>query len=163
MRNKKAQAWGMDLMVAAAIFTIGIVSFYFYTINNPGQAKDTTELLFYEGNFVSGTILSEGSPPNWNPTNVQKIGILSDGKINNTKLQYFYELSESDYRGTKGLFEMGYNYNYYFTLEDDTFATTPPVAGIGEDDHSFADNLIKITRYAVYNDEPRTVYLYIFD
>ena len=93
--SKRSQGWGMDLIIAVTIFTFGLVAFYIYSLNSPGEAKEKIEILSYEGKILANTILSEGSPTDWDTEHVDKIGILSDNKINETKLKYFYE-SEKD-------------------------------------------------------------------
>ena len=32
--SKKGQGWGMDLIIAVSIFTMGLVAFYVYSLNN---------------------------------------------------------------------------------------------------------------------------------
>jgi hypothetical protein len=161
MKNKKAQSWGMDLMIGVSIFTLGLVAFYIYSLNSPGEAKENLETLSYEGKILANTILSEGSPTGWNKTSVVKIGILSDDKINETKLQYFYELTEEDYNKTRSKFDT--TYDYYFYLNENMIIDEEPVAGIGKPDFANAKNLVKITRYTIYRNKPTTAYVYIWE
>ena len=95
MKNKKSQAWGIDLMIAMVIFSVGLVSFYFYSLNSGEEANGITDQLFYDGNIIANDILSEGYPLNWGTEDVVKIGIISDNRINETKLNNFYLLSNS--------------------------------------------------------------------
>ena len=59
IKNKRAQAWSLDLVIASIIFIIGIIVLYVYAINYSSQAKDQLDELFYEGNLASELILSE--------------------------------------------------------------------------------------------------------
>ena len=68
--RRRAQAWGYDLVIAAAIFTIALVFFYFYTINNSRETEEVFQKMFSEGDLIGSFILSEGYPENWNPSNV---------------------------------------------------------------------------------------------
>ena len=99
--NKQAQAWGADLMIALVIFSIGIFVFFLYSINAPTEAEESIDNLFYEGKIIASSILSEGHPEDWTFGNVVTIGILSQGKINETKLERFYNLAQADYAKTK--------------------------------------------------------------
>jgi len=164
--RKKAQAWGIDLMIAMIIFTVGIVIFYFYALNAPGEAKETMESLSYDGKIIMNTIFSEGYPLDWNPGNVVNIGILSDNKIDETKLENFDAMTgtDDDYDRTKILFNT--RYDYYFFLDDQMVINSFPVDGIGKPGVNRYDtdyeNLIKITRFTVYKGKPITAYLYIW-
>ncbi len=165
MKNKKAQGWGMDLMVALSIFLIGIVIFYIYSLNNPNEAKENIENLFYDGESLTNILLSKGFPNSWNSTNVVKIGILSDNKINATKLERFYDLSQTEYEKTKALFNT--RYDYYFFLDENMTINSVPVEGIGKPGATKttinAVNLIKVTRVVIYENKPVTAYLYIWE
>jgi hypothetical protein len=95
--KKNGQAWGIDLMFAATMLIIGIVIFYFYSINYPTEGADTLALLEYDGKIITDSLLSEGYPNSWTQEDVVTIGLLSDNKINETKLENFYYLSQGNY------------------------------------------------------------------
>jgi len=158
--NNKSQAWGMDLTVASVLFIFGIVVFYFYALNNPNEAQETIDALFYDGNIIADSILSEGHPSNWNSGNVVTIGILSQGKINETKLKGFYDLASSDYQKTKHLFNT--KYEYYFNLSEVMIIDSTDVEGIGLKP-SNPENIIKITRFSIYKNKPISAYLYMWN
>ena len=42
--SKKGQAWSLDLVSGLAIFLVGIMIFFTYSLNQPTQAKETLEL-----------------------------------------------------------------------------------------------------------------------
>ncbi|MDD5192455.1 MAG: hypothetical protein PHH54_01405 [Candidatus Nanoarchaeia archaeon] len=168
MINKKSQGWGMDLIIAIGIFTMGLVAFYIYSINTPGESKENIETSSYEGKILANIILSEGSPENWNTTDVAKIGILSDDKINETKLKNFYSLATgAGYDDTKHKFEI--SYDYYFFLNENMTIEGTEIDGIGKplvtrnNGYDDAKNLIKITRYTIYKNKPMTAYFYIWE
>ena len=162
--NKKAQAWGIDLMVAVAIFSMGIIIFYVYSLNNYNETEEEIEKLFYDGKLISNLILSEGHPEDWNNETVIQIGILNNNKINQTKLEKFYNLSQTNYQKTKELFST--KYDYYFFLENNITINSQTVEGIGKPGTSknniTVQNLIKVTRFAIYQDKPTTAYVYIW-
>ena len=159
-RGKKGQAWGIDLGVAFIIFSVGIVSFYFYALNQPNEARYLQEILSYEGKSIASSILSEGYPEDWNSDNVATIGILTDNKINETKLGRFYNLSIENYGKTKK--EIKTRFNYYYSLDKNISIEGKEVEGIGAEPTS-VKNLIKIPRFTIYQNEPITAYVYIWE
>jgi len=171
-KSKRSQGWGMDLIIAVTIFTFGLVAFYVYSLNSPGEAKEKIETLFYDGKILANTILSEGSPADWSINNVAEIGILSNNKVNETKLKFFYELTrtETDYEKTKALFDTSYEYYFYLNEEIDINGDgSLMIDGIGKPGVSRnsgfdnAKNLVKITRYVIYENKPMAAYFYIWE
>jgi hypothetical protein len=162
--NKRGQAWSIDLIIAIIIFSAGILIFFIYSINQASEAKEVLSELGYQGDVILNNILSEGYPQDWNQTNVVTIGILSGNKINETKLERFYDYSISDYSGTRSKFNT--RYDYYFTFSNMTINSFP-VYGIGmfgtNVSNISSSSLIKITRFSVYKEKPTTIYLYIWE
>ncbi|MBR9706507.1 hypothetical protein GOV14_05710 [Candidatus Pacearchaeota archaeon] len=180
MKNKKAQTWGIDLMVAVTLFTFGIMLFFIYTLNSPGDTKEKFEYLYHNGKLVMDSLMSEGYPTNWETlvplatadhNNIMKIGILnSSNKIDDKKLQAFWDLSDNsdgngNYTFTKKVFNTRYEYRFFLeedmNLDGDNNPATNPV--IGKDVYSNAKNLVKITRFTIYKNKPITAYLYIWE
>lgn len=163
MRRKKAQGWGFDLIIAGTIFLIGIITFYLYSLNYPKEGQETLDVLFYEGNFIADSLLSNGFPDSWNSTNVIKIGLTNNNKINQTKLENFYNLSTEDYQKTKAVFNT--RYNYFFNLSEQI--TLPNIGNINGIGLSFQGqnpkNLIKITRISIYQNKSVTLNVYIWE
>ena len=115
MKPKKAQAWGTDLIIAFMIFSFTLVFFYFYSFNYSNETEDILQTLTYEGNFIADSLLSPGYPASWDESNVVEIGLTTDGKINQTKLENFYSFAQNDYERTKRVF--GTKYDYYFFIK----------------------------------------------
>ena len=159
-KNRKAQAWGIDLMAASVIFIFGIIMFYLYALNEPSEGKEIVETMSYEGEFIARSLLSEGYPSDWNSGNVIKIGILSENKINQTKLERFYEIAALDYEKTKRLFNT--RFNYYFFLSEKITIDSDEVEGLGEKPENYK-NLFKVTRFTIYNNKPSTMTIYIWE
>jgi hypothetical protein len=160
--NIKAQAWGIDLAIASLLFTLGVFTFFIYTINQPTQGAETIEELFYDGKIISDSILSEGYPSYWDCSNVITIGILTKGEINTTKAERFYSLSQDDYNKTKILFNTRYEY-YFFLDKNITLPTlSKEIEGIGKKPLN-SKNLVKITRLTIYEKKPSTMNLYIWN
>jgi len=137
MKNKKSQAWSLDLIVAVIIFMFGMIILYLYAINYSSQSRNQLDELFYEGSLAAKLILSE-----------EVFGILSDGKINQTKLEDFYNLSYETQKTTLGL-----NNDFYFTFTGLEINETP-VDYVGKINNTETENLIQITRLTVYKNTP---------
>lgn len=132
--NKKAQVWSFDLIIAGVIFLIGIIILFLYAINYTSQTKNELDELFYEGNLASELILSE-----------EDFGILSDGKVNSTKLAAF------DCSVKKN--EMSLKDNFYFILDGNSYCDVP----------ANPENSIKVTRITIYNNKPSKFELLVYD
>ena len=159
MSGKKAQGWGFDLVIASIIFTFAIVFFYIFALNYSSGSEEKFRELTYEGQLIADNILSEGNPIDWNETNVVKIGILSSNKINDTKLERFYNLTISDYWRTKNL--MSIKYDYYINFSAPIIINGETKAYIGN--YSLgAKNLIRVSRLSIYNNKPVSISINIF-
>jgi|SRR3989344_6445697 len=156
--EKKAQGWGFDLVVASIIFSFAIIFFYIFALNYSTGGEETFNNLVYEGQLVAESILSEGYPADWNNNSVVRIGILSENKINQTKLERFYNMTlTSEYNRTKVLFNMAHDYNISFSFP----VIIPGVPGgsvysIGMTKPA-PENLIRVTRFSIYNNKPITL------
>lgn len=148
MENKKAQAWGFDLVVGLIIFLVGILAFYIYTANLPSQGEEMLQELQQEGEVVADSLMTEGSPVDWTPSRVERIGLLSDDRINQTKLDNFRSLAGSSYGSTRSMFRIT---NHYFVYLGGDVA-----GGIGANPTG-ATNLVKVTRVVVYNQSVKTL------
>lgn len=162
----KAQIWSLDLMAGLALFLVGIMIFFVYSLNQPSQAQETLSLLTYDGKIIADNLLSEGYPSNWNPSNAITIGLTTSKKINQTKLETLYQMiyTDNNYTKTKNLFNTGYD--FYFFLDQNMTVSAGSIEGIGKPgvtkDNINAKNLIKITRYTIYQNKTTPLYLYIW-
>lgn len=165
MISKKAQVWGFDLIVAMIIFIIGMASFFLFYQNYSNDFGNSYESLVFDGNSMMDLILSEGMPFAWNSTNVEVIGILSENKINKTKLELFYEITKSNYASTKAIFNT--RYDYLFFMESNFTIANSSVRSLGKPNTNpeeiNAENLIKINRITVLDNKPVGVYLYVWE
>ena len=166
---RKAQFWAMDLMIAVGIFLVAILVFFVYSLNYPSEASGKLEDLTNSGDFMVDIILSEGFPDGWevgSVDDIKRIGILDEnGRIDigvGGKLEAFEGLATTDYGATKILFNT--KYDYYFRVVDsenpDEFLVS---IGMPDFDLETTENLIKLTRFSIYENKPVTVYLYIFE
>lgn len=145
IKNKKAQVWSLDLVIAGVIFMIGIIILFYSLLNYSSQSKNQLEELFYEGNLVSELILSE-----------ENIGILSNGIVNQTKLDNFYYLEDPLKKSI-----LGVKNNFYFTMDNLEINGTSQ-SYVGMMNTSSIENLIQITRLTVYQNKPTKFELFVW-
>jgi hypothetical protein len=161
--SKKGQAWGVDLMVGVIIFTVAIIVFIIYSLNYSPVNKEIFEKIHNQAEVVSQNIMSEGYPKDWNRTTVTKLGILTNNKIDQNKIDLFYNISIEDYNLTKRL--LNTKYDYYIKFETDLTADGSIIEGIGKNidfSNIEKDNLIKITRTGVYQNKPISIYIFVW-
>jgi len=159
-RKKRGQAWGFDLMIASIIFTAGIITFYIYSINTIDETDLMINKLNYDGNIIANTLLLEGAPKNWTENTVISPGILSKNKVNQTKIDIFYNLTQNSYNKTKIL--LNTRYNFYIFFSKDITANGQIIQGIGRAPVN-QKNLIKIERVAIYNDQALTMNIEVWE
>jgi hypothetical protein len=168
LMNKRGQAWSLDLLIGAFLFTVALSVFYFSILNSSNNLNEAIDLLSYDGRSISKNILSEGSPSDWSSSNVIQIGVLDNGKISETKLEAFYDLANADYARTKLLFNT--RYDYYFFLDANITFNSTIVDGIGKpgitrDNVSQVDikNLIRVDRISVYENKIMGATLFVWE
>ena len=137
LTNKKAQAWGLDLLVASIIFVISIVVIYFYAINYVSSSSESLRGLFFEAEIASNILLSS-----------EENGILTDWKIDKTKLEIFDSLPENEKKAVLGLSK-----NFYFYVEG------MHIGGalneyVGILNSTETESQIQIVRLCIYENKP---------
>jgi len=148
-------------MAATIIFLIGIFSIYIYAINFTGETEETLNKMYYEGGLASSLILSEGYPENWNLENVKTPGILNQERINQSKLEMFYNLSNEDYRSARNKLDISYNFEFYFNFSNMKIEGEE-ISGIGKKPTN-TENIILTKRFSIYENKPIKINLYIWN
>lgn len=108
--NRKSQVWTIEFIISFVIFTAAIILSVksIYNIYANDNFKDITA----ESEFVSQSLLSEGFPLNWDKDTVIRIGLVTDKKINESKLRSLYDL---EYSSARELFGIRSNFFIYFS------------------------------------------------
>ena len=153
----KAQAWGFDLIVASAIFLVGAVFIYYFSINDSKFDSQDYSALKKESSLIAESLLTSGFPENWNSQNVIIIGLTDDDQFNETKLQRFYDLAQSNYDTTKPLFNIRYDYLVNFSRAIDVNSIEISSIGLQPNNQK---NLAKTERAIVYKGEIITMEVY---
>lgn len=164
VKTRKAQIWGMDLVIAGAIFSLAIVLFYFYSLNTTSESEEIVESLSYEGGIITDNLLSEGHPVNWDSSNAVQVGITTNGKVNETKLERLYNWSRDDYASLK--ISLNTPYDFYFFFDDNMTINSLPVDGIGAfgvtRDTISGENIVAVNRITIYQEKPIGATLYLW-
>ena len=165
--SRKAQLWHFDLIIAIIIFTTTLILFYSGRLNIEHDTELLLDDINREGNFIADSLMSTGFPENWTTDNVIAAGIVRNNRFNQEKIN---NLDSLGYNKTRSVFRT--KYNFYLFFED---ALSYPVnmlpgsegigypgVNTGNIDNVSTNNLIKITRFGVYNSEPVRMVLYIW-
>lgn len=145
IKSKKGQGWSLDVVVAGVIFLAGIIILYFYAINYTSQTQKNLEDLFYEGNVATEFVLSNGD-----------FGILSNNKINQTKLDEF----NNSYAARKQF--VGVTRDFYFVF-DGMKINGVAANYAGKMNSTNTESLIQITRVTIYENKPVKFQLYVWE
>ena len=109
---RRAQTWVFDYLAGFLMF----VFLLFLSINlfQSIDARSDFDVVSREVDRVSVSLMSEGFPHNWSSVSVASPGILSDGKVNLSKLALFDSLG---YSRSKSLMQVTGEYLFYFKNE----------------------------------------------
>ncbi len=158
--NKKAQVWFIDFMIGILIFVIVIFIYYGYAHNinqNPGEI---TSDLILDAKAISSSLITQGSPPNWNQSNVEIIG-LTNGKqrIVQEKLDLLANITYSEARN-----KLRTPYNFYLQLKhlNGTVIPINSQPGFGQTP-SDTENLASLTRVVVYNSKLTNLVIQVWE
>ena len=145
IRSKKAQAWSLDVVVAIVIFMAGVIILYVYAINYVNQGGQQLDDLLYQGNTAAELLLGD-----------DELGLVSNGKINQDKLNDFYA---SDYKLKK--MRLGVKDDFYFILPNlEVNGTLVGYAGLMNS--TAVKNSIKVSRFSVYKNKPIKFQIYVW-
>lgn len=158
--KKRGQAWGFDLEIAGAIFFAGIIAFYLFAFNYNAVQNSPNEDISYEAYTVAETLLSTGIPESWNQSNVIKIGLVTNDRLDQNKINLFYNLSENDYNRTQALLRT--RFNFFVNLSDSMSANGEVISGIGQAPPSTA-TIFRVDRFTTYESKPVTLHVLLWN
>ena len=104
---KKGQFFSYDAIIAGALLSIMIALLFIYWSSAHSLVFNQVDDMYRAGISVSDTLLTPGSPENWNSGNVHQIGITDEFgslKLNSTKVLDLYNYAASDYANTREKF-----------------------------------------------------------
>ncbi|MBC8494874.1 hypothetical protein H8D36_01845 [archaeon] len=153
IRNRKGQMWVSDFVIGLFIFMIGVVLVTRIIISN--VSNDEFPQLKSEAETLSDYFLHEGVPHDWSNETVVRIGLTTNHRLNDTKLQQLYNMS---YDKTK--FYLSTNKDYLLFFKYNNTLMNLSRCSYGAINFSTCevnvssleyDNLIRISRLLPYN------------
>lgn len=154
--QKRGQGWGVDLIIGGLIVLVGIIAFYGYTFNIDTEKNTVIKHLEAEGELIAAQLLDEGNPSDWTPSQVINVGILTQGKINQTKLEYLYTMTQANYPSMKQKFRI--TSEFLINMSEPLMIQGTPITGIGRAPQN-ATNIMKVSHISIYNNKPVTVWI----
>ena len=148
--RKRAQVWFSDFMIGMLIFTIVIVIYYEYAYTvDQSTSKITSEFLM-DAKSISSSLVTQGSPPDWNEASVEMIGI-TDGnqRVVQSKLD---EFADMNYTFIRSKLRTAYELYVFFEDLEGQRILIDGNEGIGLVPTN-SDNLVALTRIVIYNSE----------
>lgn len=163
--HKKAQVWIGDFVIGFLIFTIGLIlasRFMFYSMHD-----NDFDRVKAEAGTLTNYFLSEGVPSDWNNDTIVRLGLTTDHQLNKTKLSYLFNMS---YEKSKEYLVTNYDYLFFFQKNGTPINITKcgygkimPVDCVVDISGLEKDNLVKISRYTIYNNSIIEVVFYVWD
>lgn len=153
--SMKGQFFSYDAIIAGAIFAVLLTLLFVYWSSLRSIIFTQIDDMFRVGTSVSNSLLTPGSPSNWDTTNVLKIGLtteanamrLDPGKITNLSLMTLNNYDEI--REKLGVSP----YDFLLVVGDDRIGIPPSPSAKGS---------INVSRPVVVNGIPRQMSLTIW-
>lgn len=116
IRTKKAQMILFSILMALFIFLLVLSFFFDSLITKPIMQKDNTKILEREATRLSDSVLLPGYPENWHENGIttRKIGLSTDGKLDENKINNLSVLANQNYATTKTL--LGIQTDYFINI-----------------------------------------------
>ena len=167
-KNKRGQAWGIDLIVSVFIFVSAILLFYNYS-TNLNQDSENINVMLEDGTAATNVILSEGYPAMWNKYDVEKPGIFTGSEVDRNKLQSFLELTSENYTKVKNM--LGTKYDFYLFFQSNTISfVNSSIEGIGSQGVNSGNietlktkKIVKISRFVILDKKPAKMIFYLWE
>jgi len=127
--STKGQVISYDFIFAFGVFILVILIILIYLDQSTKNIKETKNIdeIIYLSNQISEVWMREGYPNSWEPGDVVELGLMSDSRLNITKIVY---LEEIGYQKVSTMLGLG-DYNFYMEILDSdknsifTFGLTP--------------------------------------
>lgn len=122
----KGQTWTADFIFGLLLFTFALIFSVKFTTNN--LSTSNFDEVYQDSKYISDNFMSEGVPVNWTADYVFRIGILSDNKLNISKL---LNMSSMNYGEVKGFLNTRYDYYIFFADKFDNVVNLSGFCGYG--------------------------------
>jgi len=127
--NSKSQAFSTDFVISILILIVIFIIYVDYTKNLSSQDSESLDELLADARTISSSLISSGSPNNWNADKVGRIGFTDDGNvINNAKFDEFLKIN---YNVSKKLLGTINEYFLFFENESRDVQNVEGICGVG--------------------------------
>ena len=154
LQTKKGQVLSFDLLVAIVIFSLVLailVAQISYNSKEIDELRKQNEMI-EEAYKISEIFFREGYPKDWNESNVEILGLETNGRIDWDKIK---KLESLGYQ--KSLSLLGANYNYNITIESTTLNWN-----FGKNPEN-STTITKINRLGILNSSLVSIQILVFD
>ena len=111
-KNKRAQAWYVDFIVAIVIFFIALTTYFIYLPNINNQELTDLNEVYLDARITVNSLMTAGLPTNWENSSIIKIGLVDDGyELNENKVARFRNI---DYNRAKNLLGIRSEFAVFF-------------------------------------------------
>jgi hypothetical protein len=151
MLNKKGQYFSFDAIVAAIIFSIGILLFINYFSHMQPILESNMNSDYQDGLRIGEGLLSEGVPSNWHTgsiSGVKHFGLLTGDSLDKNKINRLSSWASSDYEKVGNILRTNSNYYILIKYADDY----TQIASIGNSNYTNAKSSISVYRGAIIKD-----------
>ena len=164
----KAQVFSLDLIIGVIIFGSAILIYYKSATNLSDQDEALLDDLLIDAKTISSSLMSQGYPYNWSKDNVSRIGVITNNRINETKLEEFSVIS---YKESKKLFGTIYDYYVFFRgRNNNIICFNESLEGIGKPNVNSTNiqtvenpkKLVKVTRLLIKNSDIAKMVIYLW-
>jgi len=154
----KAQVFSLDLIIGVIIFGSAILIYYKTTTNFSDQDEALLDDLLIDAKTISSSLMSD----------VVRIGISNDNRINETKLEQFSMIS---YKESRKLFGTIYDYYVFFRGRNNNIIPfNESLEGIGKSGVNSTNiqtvenpkKLVKVTRLLIKDSDIAKMVIYLW-
>lgn len=119
--------------------------------------------MHFEAKTLADSLVTPGYPYDWNPSNVQRIGISQGGNdLSMQKLALFHNMTSANYTHVKSLFNMRSEWGIYFLDDIEVTTSIGNISLIGHPNMTITagrvsmsgithDDLVSLSRVVHYN------------
>jgi len=145
--SRKAQTFSMDFLIASTVFVLAFSILYVYWTYTTKQINETRDIndMIDKVYLISQIWFRKGTPEYWNPSNVIDLGLASDHRFNQTKMDSLTD-PLLDYDNVSDLIGVE-TYDFYFRIYN---TTNDLIYDFGLEPSS-PENVIKIKRVGILN------------
>ncbi|MBU2561150.1 MAG: hypothetical protein KKD17_02550 [Nanoarchaeota archaeon] len=158
---RKAQVWYTDFMVGVLIFSVVVITYFYYVEHTSYSDETLMSSLISEAKAVSNSFVTRGYPVDWTAANVTTVG-LTDGdyRIDSSKLSDFNSWGYEERRGYLHTTKDYYFYLEYLNGTRFNELCEDPLAGCVAWNSSY--NLAQNTRLLIYDSKVVRAVLYVY-